>query len=1250
MNHLEHSPKTPRVATGRFGVLGAPHGGQGNGAPRAGARVRVVTLVAGRPWRLAAGGLLCALVGALVFASAPAQAVTSHVYLSQITEVPAKGPPPAEEPVPLPGQLGGEFYGMTVDLGHLWVTDQIPGESGLRRVDKFDAGTGGFISQFVHTEKGHSPINVALGHAKGEPGPQVYVVEAELGAEVVGIDGESGTRQATWTGAGTPPKSFSQITDIAVDNSVSPLDWAAGDVYVVEHGRNVVDVLRREPNGEEYYVTQLPEPEPEPGVHVPFQNPYEVAVDESNGEVFVADDGGSGGIVDEFEPTVLDQYAFVRQLKGTPAGSFGGIYGVAVDSVDGDIYVALGGEGVVDEFDSAGVYLGHLTGTPSGPFTAPEAVAVDPESHDVYVGDQLSGVDIFGPNVVTPDVTTAPVFNLKAHGATLEGTVNPDEAGPATCSFIYGPSPSELTKTAECEGAGSEATPILGHTGENSPVTVHAELSGLEPDTTYYYRLQASNANGANPGEASQDQHFTTTGPGIREPSVSRVTSTSSTLDAAIDPNNASTSYYFQYGTSASYGSSVPAPPGASAGSGVEALSVSVHLQGLSPGTVYHYRIVALSEPGGEPVTVESPDLTFTTQGPGSGTSLPDGRQYEMVTPPNKHGAGIYPIGQEGGSDIQAAAGGDGITFAATAPFAANPRGSRAIEKTQVLSKRTAPGIWETADITTPHNEGTSQIDVGFLTEYLLFSSDLSLGIVEPKGDTPLPPLPAGSEKTVYARHNGQCAATSAVPTPASCYQALVSAANVPEGTEFGGAEEIQGGVAFASASPDLGHVVLKTEATPGKPAPSLTQTAVPQGGLYEWAADRPASEPFQLVDILPPHAGKPEEPAAAADLGYEGHDVRHAISNDGSRVIWSATENSKTSLYMRDMVREETLQIGGNGATFEDANAEGSRVFFSGQVCEIKINGVEKLECVVTSLGGTVLGASKDGSYVYFVGANNLYVEHYDEATRAWEAPRFIATLAGGDSPDFSDGNGNLASMTSRVSPNGRYLAFMSERSLTGYDNRDANSGVPDEEVFEYHAPENIEAEPGSLVCASCDPTGARPLGLFEHDVTASGGPDPSGPLVDYSEIWSGGGIGGSGRWLAGNVVPWTLEDLSHALYQSRYLSDSGRLFFDFERWAGAGGRERQRGRVRVRAGGRALRQSLRVLACEHGRERRLRARSYLCGGRPQWRIGRGLCRFDLLGDVPRRIGVPGRLGIGLRRVLPDGLEALAGGLRHEL
>src|SRR6202042_1732597 len=75
-----------------------------------------------------------------------------------------------------------------------------------------------------------------------------------------------------------------------------------------------------------------------------------------------------------------------------------------------------------------------------------------------------------------------------------------------------------------------------------------------------------------------------------------------------------------------------------------------------------------------------------------------------------------------------------------------------------------------------------------------------------------------------------------------------------------------------------------------------------------------------------------------------------------------------------------------------------------------------------------------------------NLYVEHYESASRGWAAPRFIATLSGADAPSWGSlrNSQRLTEMAARVSPDGGHLAFMSERSLTGYDNRDATSGAP--------------------------------------------------------------------------------------------------------------------------------------------------------------------------------------------------------------
>ena len=90
----------------------------------------------------------------------------------------------------------------------------------------------------------------------------------------------------------------------------------------------------------------------------------------------------------------------------------------------------------------------------------------------------------------------------------------------------------------------------------------------------------------------------------------------------------------------------------------------------------------------------------------------------------------------------------------------------------------------------------------------------------------------------------------------------------------------------------------------------------------------------------------------------------------------------------------------------------------------------------------------------------------------------------------------------TYRISPNGRYLAFMSDEELTGYDNRDAVSGEPDEEVYLY------DAVADKLVCASCNPTGARPAGILNSE-----------SLIAPGSYWNK-------RWLAANIPTWTLYE----------------------------------------------------------------------------------------------------------------------------
>jgi len=84
------------------------------------------------------------------------------------------------------------------------------------------------------------------------------------------------------------------------------------------------------------------------------------------------------------------------------------------------------------------------------------------------------------------------------------------------------------------------------------------------------------------------------------------VTSNSAQLHATVNPNGKSTTYYFEYGTSARYGSTSDSQW---AGSGTTDVPVSAAITGLTPNTIYHYRIVATNSAG----TGYGNDQTFTT-------------------------------------------------------------------------------------------------------------------------------------------------------------------------------------------------------------------------------------------------------------------------------------------------------------------------------------------------------------------------------------------------------------------------------------------------------------------------------------------------------------------------------------------------------------------------------------------------------------------------------------------------------------
>jgi hypothetical protein len=724
---------------------------------------------------------------------------------------------------------------------------------------------------------------------------------------------------------------------------------------------------------------------------------------------------------------------------------------------------------------------------------------------------RLVGVNSFGVTYGTneyfttggpPRVEGESSGALTRTGAALTAQIDPD--GFATkYRFEYGPTEAYGTSVPASEGELPAGT---------APQEVSVTIAGLKVGSTYHFRVVASNQAG-QPVDG-KDQEFTTV-PAVRIDGefATRVTSSSASLAAEIDPLGADTTYYIQYGLESCVEHpnacvSVPSPEG-DVGSGESDVTASVYLQGLTAATLYHYRVIARNEAG----IVEGIEHTFTTRSSETGFSLPEGRQYEMVSPPNKDGAetGGFNI-PEGGLEA-ASEDGSALTYVESGPIDESPAGN--VQATQALAKRSSSG-WSSQDIATPHGVATS-IGPGHGQEYRLFSPDLSVGLVEPKGTTTLSPEAPSNERNLYLRNESD-----------GGYEPLVTTRPPEKFTTDG--EELR----IAGASKDLSRVVF----TSGQ---ALVPPAVKAGlgeNLYMWVAGK-----LQLVNVLP--EGQPT--AGEAGLGEsQSEDTRNSVFDNG-RVIWTWADNGAESLYVRNMITEKTVLAG--AGLYQTASDDGSNVFFianegspsshTGPLDEFDVNS-EKLNAITPSDARVqgVLGASEDGSTVYYVaeaalapgaseGGKNLYVSRLESGS--WKQPVFIATLDASDETSWwgsTAAGEDLGHLTARVSPDGRYVAFMSSASLTGYDNRDAVSGQPDVEVYLY------DSGTGHLACASCDPSGARPIGELDA-------PEALPYPIDQSKTWTG-------QWLAAGIPSWTVTDVGAGLYQTRYLTDSGHLFFN--------------------------------------------------------------------------------------------------------
>lgn len=749
------------------------------------------------------------------------------------------------------------------------------------------------------------------------------------------------------------------------------------------------------------------------------------------------------------------------------------------------------------------------------PGTAPVAsgVAIDSQRGKVYAADAANGqIDLLEP-VPAGKPTVDSVFpqNLTPTATKIFARIDPN--GSSTHALLeYG--------TASCAASPGSCTVVALQPealGEGfGDVGAEVELTGLQPNTRYFYRVVAENGNGKGESLESSTTFFTTL------PSAEGLLADHRAWEMVSPPTKAGA---LQIPTD----------------------SEPAQMQSAADGSALTFGAVN-SGPTGEVVGNRSKQATQFLFIRGA-----DGWSTQNLTTPHEKGEGFSAV--------------EPPEYLAFSPeLSLSLLSPEAKLQFPLESPPLAPPLTEAEK---GHQEKTIYL----------------------RANAPI--TPAADEANSY----GEAAANNGYLAPG--FLALITQVNDTAGNAFGKAlgEEDEGflgaspdlnHVVIGSPVPLVsgvtgsglyewnaespGHELEFVSALPGSSVQAAPAVQLGSGGNPRHAVSNDGS----LVFFTASDASENNEGAHLY--------MRNTVTDVTTEV--NAVQGEHTAPTPLDEENEEV-----NFANFQSASSDGSKVFFTdtwpltddSRLSPTGANHPSDLYEYNTQTGvlidltvdqhvgqsadvlGVLPGVSEDGNEVYFVangqlssesmagncsevhstepGSCSLYVSQPDPANPGQRQTKLIARVSNTDAPNWGRGARSLAGehrndlsyVTSRVSPNGRYLAFMSANSLTGYDNEDATSKTPgermDQEVFVY------DSQLGQLVCASCNPDKTkRPIGALDQSDAGEG----EGLVVDRAQIWEG-------QWVAALIPGWTtIVEQRRAVHQPAYLSDNGRVIFN--------------------------------------------------------------------------------------------------------